>query len=70
LPTGARSFLREVPATRRRLDPHAPPRPPPPAPRFAVAEATPSAPAAWLALIGAYASAGDTLYVFEDRGAS
>lgn len=26
-------------------------------------------PAAWLALIGAYASGGDTLYVFEDRGA-
>jgi D-alanyl-D-alanine dipeptidase len=34
-----------------------PPRPPP-APR-----------AAWLALIGAYASASDTLYVCEDRGA-
>jgi len=33
-----------------------PPKPPPPPP-------------AWLALIGAYASAGDTLYVFEDRGA-
>src|SRR5882672_8819837 len=29
----------------------------------------PAPPAAWLALIGAYASAGDTLYVFEDRGA-
>ena len=28
----------------------------------------PAPPAAWLALIGAYASAGDTLYVFEDRG--
>jgi D-alanyl-D-alanine dipeptidase len=26
-------------------------------------------PAAWLALIGAYASGGDTLYVYEDRGA-
>jgi hypothetical protein len=26
-------------------------------------------PAAWLALIGAYASGSDTLYVFEDRGA-
>jgi len=26
-------------------------------------------PAAWLALIGAYASGGDTFYVFEDRGA-
>ncbi|HXO83934.1 MAG TPA: M15 family metallopeptidase [Gemmatimonadales bacterium] len=26
-------------------------------------------PAAWLALIGAYASASETLYVFEDRGA-
>ena len=26
-------------------------------------------PAAWLALIGAYAAAGDTLYVYEDRGA-
>jgi D-alanyl-D-alanine dipeptidase len=26
-------------------------------------------PAAWLALIGAYASGADTLYVFEDRGA-
>ena len=29
----------------------------------------PVPPAAWLALIGAYASGGDTLYVFEDRGA-
>jgi len=29
----------------------------------------PAPPAAWLALIGAYASGGDTLYVFEDRGA-
>ena len=29
----------------------------------------PAPPAAWLALIGAYASAGDTLYVYEDRGA-
>ena len=29
----------------------------------------PAPPAAWLALIGAYASGGDTFYVFEDRGA-
>ncbi|MGE5802620.1 MAG: M15 family metallopeptidase, partial [Gemmatimonadota bacterium] len=29
----------------------------------------PAPPSAWLALIGAYASARDTLYVFEDRGA-
>jgi D-alanyl-D-alanine dipeptidase len=28
----------------------------------------PAPPAAWLALIGAYASGGDTLYVYEDRG--
>ena len=33
-----------------------PPKPPPP-------------PSAWLALIGAYASASETLYVYEDRGA-
>ena len=33
-----------------------PPKPPPPS-------------AAWLALIGAYASGSDTLYVYEDRGA-
>jgi len=33
------------------------------------AKPPPPPPAAWLALIGAYASAGDTLYVFEDRGA-
>lgn len=29
----------------------------------------PAPPAAWLALIGAYASGADTFYVFEDRGA-
>jgi D-alanyl-D-alanine dipeptidase len=33
------------------------------------AKPPPAPPAAWLALIGAYAAGSDTLYVFEDRGA-
>jgi D-alanyl-D-alanine dipeptidase len=33
------------------------------------AKPPPAPPAAWMALIGAYSAGGDTLYVFEDRGA-